>query len=163
MDGKGPFVWKGFSSKEKAATCKSLCVVFMVWSFRSVLCDMKMLTREQLDERIIFYLLFERGSQCVERVNILSFWTQSIRQTQLQEIYLECFSLLSMRFTRWPSALPKEMQEAFVCVDFGGGGNDRIFFDGCFTVFIGDVSQPHSAAKSGITCVVEQFRTYMSE
>ena len=31
------------------------------------------------------------------------------------------------------------------------------------TVFIGDLSQPHSAAKSGITCSVEQFRTYMSE
>ena len=57
----------------------------------------------------------------------------------------------------------KGMQEAFVRVDVGGEGNDGIFFDGCSTVFIGDVSQPHSAAKSGITCPVEQFRTYMSE
>ena len=57
----------------------------------------------------------------------------------------------------------KGMQEAFVRVDFGGGGNGRIFFDGCSTVFIGDVNQPHSAAKSSITCPVEQFRTYMSE
>ena len=29
-------------------------------------------------------------------------------------------------------------------------------------MFIGDVNQPHSATKSGITCPVEQFRTYMS-
>ena len=57
----------------------------------------------------------------------------------------------------------KGMQEAFVHVDFGGGGNDRIFFDGCSTVFIGDVSQPHPVAKSGITCPVEQLRTCMSE
>ena len=34
----------------------------------------------------------------------------------------------------------KRMQEAFVRVDFGGGGNDRGFFDGCSTMFIGDVS-----------------------
>ena len=39
----------------------------------------------------------------------------------------------------------------------------REFLDRRFTVFIGDVSQPHSAAKSGITCPVEQFRKYMSE
>ena len=57
----------------------------------------------------------------------------------------------------------KGIQEAFVRVDLGGEGNDSIFFDGCSTVFIGDVSQPHSAAKSGITCHVEQLRTYMSE
>ena len=57
----------------------------------------------------------------------------------------------------------KGMQEAFVRVDFGGGGNDRIFFDGCSKVFDGDVSKPHSAAKSGITCPVEQFRTYVTE
>ena len=58
----------------------------------------------------------------------------------------------------------KGMQEAFVRVDFGGGeGHDRIIFDGCSTVFIGDVNQPHSVAKSGIMCPVEQFRRYMSE
>ena len=56
----------------------------------------------------------------------------------------------------------KGMQEAFVRVDVGGEGNDGIFFDGCSTVFIGDVSQPHSASKSGIKCPIEQFRTYMS-
>ena len=57
----------------------------------------------------------------------------------------------------------KGIQDAFVRVDLGGEGNDRIFFNGCSIVFIGDVSQPYSAAKSGIMCPVEQFRTYMSE
>ena len=45
----------------------------------------------------------------------------------------------------------KGMQEAFVRVDFGGGGNDRIFFDGSSTVFIGDVSPiPQQRAASRV-------------
>ena len=47
------FCPKSLSSNENLERAK-FCVVSMVRSIGSVLCDLKMLAREQLDERIIF-------------------------------------------------------------------------------------------------------------
>ena len=164
IDGqKRPLCSKEFC-RRKSWNGQNLSVVSMVRSFGSVLCEMKMLTREQLDERITF----------TSYLNVL---TNVLNESTLSFSILNTINPLNAVSRDLSRVLPfivveihtvaidaaKRMQEAFVRVDCGVGGDDRIFFDGCSTVFIGDVSQPYSAAKSGIMCPVEQFRTYMSE
>ena len=161
-----PLSPKSFFVEGKAGTGKSLCVVSMIRTFAgTVLCDeLKMLTREQLSQKIIVtsYLNVAANvlnestfsSSILNTINPLSAIARDLSHVLLfivDEIHTVTIDAV------------KGMQEAFVRLDFGGGGNDRIFFDGASKVFIGDVSQPHAAAKSGITCPVDQFRTYMSE
>ena len=152
---------KSFSSKEKQERAK-VCVLFMIRSFGSVLCEMKMLTREQLDERITFTSYLNVAANVL---NESTFFHSEHKQSFKRNCkrFVSSASLHRREIHTVTIDAAKGMQEAVVHVDCGGGGNNRIFFDGCSKVFNGDVSQPHSAAKSSITCPVEQFRTYMNE
>ena len=161
---KRPSVRKVFSSREKLKRAKFVCCVrgAIVW-FGAVQFEDAYERAARWENYI--YLLFERGSKCVERVDIFPFHDSEHNQSFKR--YCKRFVSSASLHCLWDShgdhrCCKRNAGGVCACRLWWWRQWQNILWRWS-TVFIEDVCQPHSAAKSGITCPVEQLRTYMSE